>query len=79
MSKLDPEVREYLNSARARTTDALAALGLAHIRMGIVVEGRPTEADRDVLVAIHEIVSDLQSAKSTLEWYIDGHAGEAEE
>ena len=78
MSKLDPELCMYLKSARASTRDALAALGLAHIRIGVNVAYHPTDEDKDVLVGIRETISDLRSAMGDLDFYIDGHAGEVE-
>jgi len=79
MSEIDPEVCKYLKSARARTTGALAALGEAHIRPGNIVAERQTEADRDVLVDIQVIISDLQRAKGSLDLVINRLDGEGEE
>ena len=79
MSRLDPELSMYLKSARASTRDALSAMRLAYFSAKKIVAGRPTDADRDVLYGTQEIISDLQSAKDILDWYIDGHAGEVEE
>ena len=79
MNEIDPQVCGCLKSARASTRDALSAMRLANIRAGDVVALRPTDEDRDVLVAIQEIIRDLRSAMGDLNWYIDGHAGEVEE
>lgn len=79
MIKIDPEVWAYMKSARTSTTGALAAMKLANIRAGDVVALRPTDEGRDVLYGVREVISDLQSAKGCLDWYIDGHAGEVEE